>query len=54
MARLKRWAVNHYHNRKGIEAPYTKKAVFRVRPESGGRSSLPWGTLMYAGEPKAH
>lgn len=39
---------NHYHNRKGLDAPYTKKAVSKVRIETGGRSSLPWGTLMYA------
>ncbi|TWT79284.1 Alginate lyase [Planctomycetes bacterium CA13] len=42
---------NHYHNRKGLDAPYTEQAVSKIRPESGGRSSLPWGTLMFAKHP---
>lgn len=39
---------NHYHNRKGLDAPFTKQAVLKLRPDSGGRSSIPWGTLMFA------
>ena len=45
---------NHYHNRMGLDAPYTQQAVSKVRPESGRRgtsSSLPWGTLMFANQP---
>jgi hypothetical protein len=42
---------NHYHNRRGLAAPYTKQAVEKVRPESGGGSTLPWGTLMFAEQP---
>ncbi len=43
---------NHYHNRKGLDAPYTEQAVSKVRPESGRRGgSLPWGTLMFADQP---
>jgi len=45
---------NHYHNRRGLDAPYTEQAVSKVRPESGRRgssSSLPWGTLMFAKQP---
>lgn len=41
---------NHYHNRMGLEMPFAKQAVDNVRPEAGGRSSLPWGTLMFAGQ----
>lgn len=45
---------NHYVNRKGLDAPYTRKAVEKVRMRVDRRgyrarsSSLPWGTLMYA------
>ncbi len=42
---------NHYHNRRGLDAPYTEQAVSKVRIETGGGSSLPWGTLMYANQP---
>lgn len=43
---------NHYHNRKGLDAPYTAQAVSKVQPESGRRgSALPWGTLMFANQP---
>lgn len=42
---------NHYHNREGMDAPYIKQAVSKVRIETGGGSSLPWGTLMYAEQP---
>lgn len=41
---------NHYHNRKGLKAPYTKQAALKNRPESG-RESLPWSTLMFAEMP---
>ena len=40
-------AFNHYHNRKGIEAPFTMQALDKTRPESRGGSSLPWSTLMF-------
>ena len=43
---------NHYHNRKGLDAPYVAKALEKVRPENRGGSSSSWGTLMYAGEEK--
>lgn len=42
---------NHYHNRKGLDMPFTKQAVEKLRPEGGGGSSLPWGTLMFANQP---
>jgi len=32
-------------------APYAKQAVNKARVETGGGGSLPWRTLMYAGEP---
>jgi len=43
--------LNHYHHRSGFDAPYTQKAVDKLRGQlkiSG--SVLPWGTLMYANE----
>ncbi|QDT00889.1 alginate lyase family protein [Adhaeretor mobilis] len=43
--------LNHYQNRKGLDASFTKKAVAKTRPESRGRSILPWGTLMFADQP---
>lgn len=44
---------NHYANRQGLEAPYTKQAVQKNRPESRGGATLPWSTLMYAEQGKA-
>jgi hypothetical protein len=41
-------AFNHYHNRIGMDMPWCKQAIEKTRPESGGKSSLPWSTLMYA------
>ncbi len=43
-------AYNHYHNRMGIQMPYSKQALEKTRPESGDESSLPWSTLMYANQ----
>lgn len=43
---------NHYHNRQGLEMPFTWEAVQQTRPEGGGISSLPWGTLMFADQPE--
>lgn len=43
---------NHYHNRRGMEMPYTKRVIEKTRPENGGGSSLPWGTLMFAQQPR--
>ena len=41
---------NHYHNRKGLDAPYTKKALMKKRPGSSRSATLPWDTLMFAGQ----
>lgn len=42
---------NHYHKRKDLDVPFTKKALEKLGPENRGRGSSPWGTLMYtAGE----
>ena len=43
---------NHYSIRKGMEAPFTKRAALENRPESGGRGTLPWSTLMQTGLPR--
>jgi len=42
---------NHYHNRMDMDMPWCKKVIEKTRPECGGGSSLPWGTLMYANQP---
>jgi hypothetical protein len=42
-------AYNHYHNRKGMNMPYTKRAIEeKVRPEGLDNDMLPWGTLVHA------
>ena len=38
---------NHYYGRKGLDAPFSLRAVAATRPESVGEAMLPWGTLMY-------
>ena len=38
---------NHYNGRKGLDAPFSLRAVSTTRPESVGAAMLPWGTLMY-------
>ena len=57
---------NHYHNRKGLPAQYTKEAALKIRFDlnrrgsserrsrrrrSSTRASLPWDTLMYTDQP---
>ena len=47
---------NHYHNRKGLDAPFTEKAAMKLRESDGrrrGRSrrSAALDTLMYADQP---
>ena len=39
--------VNHYHGRKGLDAPFSLRAVAATRPEAISAAMLPWGTLMY-------
>ncbi len=41
-------ALNHYHHRKNLPTPYAHQVVHKKRPESGGGSSLPWSSLMFA------
>ena len=42
---------HHYHGRKGLPAPYTRQAISKSRRKKGGKSSLPWESLMYAKQP---
>ena len=56
-------AFNHYHNRKGLAAPYSKEAIVKRKADALKRknnskrrrrktervSSLPWSALMYSG-----
>ena len=46
--------LNHYKNRKGLDAPYTQEVVTKRRPEKPRGSALPWGTLMYAEQPASY
>ncbi|MFT4549956.1 MAG: hypothetical protein ACI9UA_003320 [Pseudoalteromonas tetraodonis] len=42
---------NHYHNRKGMDAAFTKKAALKLRQSGRGRSSSHLDTLMFSGHP---
>lgn len=42
---------NHYHNRKGLEASFTHKALLQTRSHNRDRGALPWKTLMFADQP---
>ena len=39
---------NHYHNRKGLEMPFTAEIIQRIRPERWHGAHASWGTLMHA------
>ncbi len=43
-------ALNHYHNRLGIDTPVLKAHVLSQRPEMFVRAG--WGSLLHAGDPK--
>ncbi len=44
----------HYQGRKGLKMPFTRQAIKKTRPEKGGISSIPWGTLMFAQMSQSH
>jgi hypothetical protein len=44
-------AYHHYHDRKGLEMPYTFEAIQRNRPEKWHIQHTSWGTLLHAGLP---
>lgn len=39
-------AYHHYHDRMGMEMPYTKRALEKSRNEGDGRNFMPWSSLM--------
>ncbi len=39
---------HHYHDRKGLEMPFTGQVVEKIRPERWKAAFASWGTLMYA------
>lgn len=39
---------HHYHGRAGMEMPFTKQVIARVRPEQFITTHTPWATLMFA------
>lgn len=43
-------AWNHYHNRRGLDAPYTKQAADKTRPEGAGPGAdhAGFGTLLFS------
>jgi hypothetical protein len=41
-------AYNHYHNRKGMDMPYSRQVVAKIRPEGRDIHQMPWGTLTHA------
>lgn len=42
---------HHYHDRMGLEMPFTIQAIERIRPERWQTAYASWGTLMYADLP---
>lgn len=46
---------NHYENRRGIKAPYTRQAADAIRPEGGARAAdhPGFGTLLFTRQPGA-
>jgi hypothetical protein len=47
--------LNHYENRRGIPAPYTKRAAEKIRPEgaASGADHPGFGTLLFTRPPEA-
>lgn len=43
--------VHHYHRRKGLKMPHSRKVAAQIRPEGEHNQHIPWGTLMYYGLP---
>ena len=45
-------AYHHYHDRKGMDMPYTRKMIQKSRPEgTANQSFMPWASLTSAGLP---
>ena len=42
---------HHYHDRMGLEMPFTAQVIEKIRPERWRSSHASWGTLMHAGQP---
>lgn len=43
--------VHHYHNRMGLEMPYSRSVADKQRPEGSHGQHMSWGTLMFYGLP---
>jgi hypothetical protein len=45
---------NHYHNRRGIEASFTRQAIEKVRPEGAATAAdhPGFGTILFARPPE--
>lgn len=41
---------HHYHDRMGLEMPFTAQVIEKIRPERWRSSHASWGTLMHAGQ----
>ncbi len=46
-----RWVSHHYHDRMGLEMPFTAQVVEKNRPEGWQTPFASWGTLLHAGLP---
>ena len=44
--------VHHYHDRIGLEMPFSVKVADQGRPEGSSSTHMPWGTLMSYGLPR--
>ena len=45
--------VHHYHDRLGLEMPYSRRVADKERPEGSHRQHMSWGTLTSYGAPVA-
>lgn len=43
--------VHHYHDRIGLEMPYSREVAQKRRPEGMSTTHSPWGTLLFYGLP---
>ena len=43
--------AHHYHDRMGLDMPYSREVAEKRRPDSFSTTHMPWGTLLYYGLP---
>ncbi len=43
--------VHHFHDRRGLEMPFSRQVADQRRPDGTSTTHMPWGTLMFYGLP---